>query len=178
MTRSELEHIIRAAGSITGDSDLVILGSQAVLGQFPQAPAEILSSVEADVFPRNKPERAELIDGSIGELSPFHNTFGYYAHGVGPNTSILPCGWEERLIPIANENTGGVTGWCLEIHDLLLSKYAAGRERDLEFNGQVIRLGLARKETLLERLEGMPLDEAQKERIKMLILREFQTSRA
>jgi hypothetical protein len=35
MTRSELEHLIRAAGSITQDNEIVVIGSQSVLGQFP-----------------------------------------------------------------------------------------------------------------------------------------------
>lgn len=53
MKRSQLEHIIRAASSITGDREIVILGSQAILGQFPDAPEGLLRSVEADVFPKN-----------------------------------------------------------------------------------------------------------------------------
>jgi hypothetical protein len=93
MTRSNLEHIIRAAGTIADDPDIVVIGSQAVLGQFPQADAELLVSMEADVYPRNQPERSDLIDGSIGEGSPFHREFGYYAHGVDETTAILPRGW-------------------------------------------------------------------------------------
>lgn len=46
--------------------------------------------MEADVYPRNKPELADLIDGSIGEGSPFHTSFGYYAQGVGADTAVLP----------------------------------------------------------------------------------------
>jgi hypothetical protein len=80
-------------------------------------------------------------------------------------TALLPRGWEDRLVPIANENTGGITGWCLEIHDLVLSKYAAGRERDLQLNQAVIRLGLASKDCPLERPAGMPLDCSAMERV-------------
>jgi hypothetical protein len=39
MKRSELEHLIRAAGSIANDSEIVVIGSQAILGQFPDAPS-------------------------------------------------------------------------------------------------------------------------------------------
>ena len=133
MKRTDLEHIIRAAGSIVEDNEVIVVGSQAVLGQYPDAPASLLRSMEADIYPKNKPELTDLIDGSIGELSPFHQTFSYYAHGVGKNTVTLADGWEMRLVPIQNENTRGIIGWCLEIHDLLASKYVAGRERDLEF---------------------------------------------
>ena len=85
MTRLNLEHIIRAAGTIADDPDIIVVGSQSVLGQFPDARSELLVSVEADVYPKNRPDRSDLIDGSIGEGSPFQMAFGYYAHG-----SILP----------------------------------------------------------------------------------------
>ena len=90
MTRAQLEHIIRAAAAVSDDHEIVVIGSQAVLGQFPDAPLEMLVSMEADVFPRHRPERAGLIEGSIGELSPFHESFGYYAEGVSPHTAKLP----------------------------------------------------------------------------------------
>ena len=54
-----------------------------------RACAALLVSLEADVYPRHYPERAELIEGSIGELSMFHETFGYYADGVGVHTATL-----------------------------------------------------------------------------------------
>jgi len=63
--------------------------SQAVLGQFPGAPVALLASMEADVYPRNKPDLADLVDGSIGEGSFFHERFGYYAQGVGPQTELV-----------------------------------------------------------------------------------------
>ena len=98
MTREQLEHIIRAAASIADDDELIIVGSQAVLGQYPNAPAELLVSIEADVYPKHHPDRADLIDGAIGEGSDFHETFGYYAQGVGPTTAVLPTGWDLRLV--------------------------------------------------------------------------------
>ncbi|MCL2724504.1 MAG: hypothetical protein FWD69_08715 [Polyangiaceae bacterium] len=98
MTRTQLEHIIRAAATIADDDEIVVLGSQSILGQFPSAPAELLISNEADVYPKNHVERSDLVDGSIGELSPFHDLYGYYAQGVGPETAILPLGWGDRLV--------------------------------------------------------------------------------
>src|SRR3972149_6770687 len=99
MQRPQLEHIIRASSGITGATEIVVIGSQAVLGQFPNAPVELLVSIEADVFTFRSPDDADLIDGSIGEGSPFHQTFGYYAHGVAGETAILPPGWKDRVIP-------------------------------------------------------------------------------
>lgn len=153
MTRAQLEHIIRAAGAIANSEDLVVIGSQAVLGQFPEAPAELLVSDEADVFPRALPARSDLIDGSIGEDSPFHRTFGYYAHGVDETTAVLPEGWRDRLVLVASENTGFVRGWCLEVHDLTIAKYAAGREKDLEFTKALVQHKMVNREVLEQRLE-------------------------
>lgn len=173
MKRFELEHIIRAAATISGDDEIIIVGSQAVLGQFPDAPAELLVSNEADVYPRSYPERWELIDGSIGELSPFHETFGYYAQGVEPGTAILGPGWEGRLIAVRNENTRGATGLCLEIHDLLLAKYVAGREKDRRFIRGALTHRLADPVVLRERLGLLAIDAEQRQHILLLMSADF-----
>lgn len=152
MHRQQLEHIIRAAAGITGASEFVIVGSQAVLGQFPQAPDELLISIEADVFSLRDPADSDLIDGSIGEGSPFHQTFGYYAHGVSQETAILPTGWRQRVVPVHNQNTGGGTGLCLEIHDLAVSKLVAGREKDVDFLAGLLRHRLVQVPVIRERL--------------------------
>ena len=76
---------------------------------------------------------------SIGEGSPFDQTFGYYAHGVDETTAVLPDGWRDRLVLVSGENTRFIRGWCLEVHDLAIAKYAAGREKDLEFTAALVR---------------------------------------
>ncbi len=156
MQRPQLEHIIRAATGITGATEFVVVGSQAILGQFPQAPEELLVSIEADVFSLRSAADSDLIDGSIGEGSPFHQTFGYYAHGVGADTAVLPEGWRERLVPVRNENTGGGSGLCLEVHDLAVSKLVAGREKDLAFVTGLLRHRLANEETIRVRITETP----------------------
>jgi len=157
--RSQLEHIIRAAAGNADTNDIVVIGSQAILGEFPEAPRELLVSVEADVFPRDRPGDAILIDGAIGERSIFHETYGYYAHGVGETTATLPAGWRDRLVPIHNENTRGATGWCLEVHDLAVSKLIAGREKDLSFLAALFRHQLAQPDLVRQRLEQTELSD-------------------
>ena len=157
MNRAELEHVIRAASGITGQLDLVIVGSQAVLAQFPDAPAALLASMEADVYPRHRPDLSIQIDGAIGERSLFHETFGYYAHGVDETTAIVPSGWQDRLKAIRNENTGGATGWCLEVHDLAASKLVAGREKDADFVRLLLRHRMVEADALAGRVNALPL---------------------
>ena len=106
MKRFELEHLIRAAGSIAGDAEIVVIGSQAILGQFPSAAGILARSAEADLFPLNRPEQSEQIDGAIGEGSRFHEEFGYYPQGVDEHTAILPRGWRNRLVRIETPTLG------------------------------------------------------------------------
>lgn len=170
MNRLQLEHIIRAAGSIADDNEIIILGSASVFAQFPDLPGHFLLSIEADVFPKNKPHMSDTIDGSIGELSPFHDAYGYYAHGVSRETaSNLPAGWDSRLIPIKSDNTGGVTGWCLDIHDLITGKYVSARDKDLEFIRMAIKQGMVKEHVLRKRIEMLDIDASQKEVIKNLL---------
>ena len=173
MRRSDLEHLIRAAGRIANEHDLVIIGSQAILGQFPDAPAALVRSMEADLYPLSRPELADKVDGAIGEGSKFHQTHGYFAQGVGPDTATLPKGWRKRLIRIENQNTRGYVGLCLEVHDLAISKYIAGREKDREFTRELARHGMTDRETLLKRLAVTKLDAAVSKIAKGRIERDF-----
>ena len=178
MTRAQLEHLIRAAADIASDDEIIVIGSQAILGQFPDAPAPLRVSVEADLFPLHHPERADLIDGTIGELSPFHATYGYYAQGVAETTAKLPAGWKDRLVVIENANTRGARGLCLEIHDLLVSKAIAGRDKDIAFLRTAARGGLASQATLLERLGTVAVDDAVRRVARAVIERAFGLSDA
>lgn len=168
MTREQLEHVIRAAAAIV-DDELVVVGSQAILGEHPDAPASLLVSQEADVFPRTNPGAAIEIDGAIGDGSQFHETYGYYAHGVGPETPTLPRGWEDRLVrvraPALTAGSTHVVAWCLESHDLVLSKCAAGRDRDWEFVEVALAHRLVRLEVLRKRVADLPLDQTARDRI-------------
>jgi hypothetical protein len=110
-------------------------------------------------LPARPARPADLIDGAIGELSFFHDEFGYYAQGVGPTTAILPVGWEDRLVVVTNENAGGAVGHCLDVHDLLAAKYVARREKDRRFCRDAIRRGLVDETTLHERIAALPVDE-------------------
>lgn len=157
MKRLQLEHVIRAACAVANVSEIVVIGSQSILGQYPNAPEILLQSQEADVFPKDSSIDSILIDGAIGEKSIFHETFGYYAHGVGEETATLPQGAWQRLIPLCNENTHQCIGWCLEVHDLAVSKLAAGREKDHDYVIALYQNRIIHPTTMLERLNEMPV---------------------
>ena len=66
MRRDQLEHIIRAAAAVTGENEFIVVGSQAILGRYPDAPAPLLISMEADLYPPAQPQMSDFIDGSLG----------------------------------------------------------------------------------------------------------------
>ena len=169
MRRDQLEHVLRAASAIVGCDDFVVIGSQAMLASVASPPPEIVASVEVDLYPRDMPERAIDIDGAIGDGSMFHDTHGFYAHGVGPETAVAPAGWSERLVPLHNENTRGATGWCLEPHDLVVSKLVAGRERDIEYARAAIASGIVAAATLRERIGRLDVDDARRAHVDSLL---------
>ena len=152
MTPQQLEHVVRAAGAITDERKILVLGSQSILGAFPHPPDSLTVSREADVCPVNDPAKADLISGAIGEVSQFDSTFGYYAHGLPPTACPLPQGWEQRLVPFHNANTRGVTALCLAPLDLASSKLVAGRDKDKEFVAEMLRHQLIEEQSLKERI--------------------------
>lgn len=174
MKRHELEHVLRAAGAVTDCRDLIVIGSQAVLATAPNAPDILLVSAEADLYVPGREDLSVLIDGTIGELSPFHQTFGYYGHGVGSSTAILPAGWEDRLVELSNPNTNGIRGLCLSPLDIAYSKLAAGRPKDLSYCKELLRSNLIEADQLLGLVEGGPQEELRqvmKERFRLLTAR-------
>jgi len=166
VTREQLEHAIRAACDVAKDTDLIIFGSQAILGEHPEAPAELRASVEVDVQPRNRPEGADAIDANLGELSLFHRTHGFYVHGVSIEAATLPRGWEDRTVPVSHPRfTRGHTGHCLESHDLAASKLFAFREKDRDFVRVLLVEGLVDPDLLEERIRLLPIDDEAEERL-------------
>jgi len=156
VTRSELEHAIRAACDVSGDDELYVFGSQAILGQYPDAPEALRQSAEADVAPVHAVDMADVIDAQLGELSQFHDAFGFYVHGLSIDAAVLPAGWQKRAIAVRNDNTRNMTGWCVEAHDLAASKLVAFREKDRDFVRVLIVENLIKPATLLRRLRALP----------------------
>ncbi len=153
MRRSQLEKAISAAQEITGEKNFVVIGSCSVLGQYPKA-GEILTQFtkEIDLYPMNKPEKTEMLY-VLGRESEFQDKHGFYIDAVGPNTAVLPKGWENRLIKVSNKNTNQAVGWCIDIHDLAVAKLTAHRGKDLEFVEELFRQKLADPEIIRKRME-------------------------
>jgi hypothetical protein len=172
MKKRQVDHVLRAAGRITGEKRFIIFGSQALHAKYPDIPDTIIKSAEVDLFIPNQPDRTEWLV-AIGVYSPFYEEFGYYADPVGEDTAILPKGWKGRLVKLSQGDTEGVLGLCLEPHDLAIAKYAAFREKDLVFTRELAHRGLLAKGQLLTLLEHTKLADELRERIRARIAADF-----
>lgn len=173
MKREQLEHVLRAASQITEDPEVLVIGSQSVLGAIPEhrLPSVATASIEVDVAFFNDPDdrKADQVDGAIGELSPFHETFGYYAQGVSISTAVLPDGWRDRLVVMETASTAPGRGYLLDPHDCVVSKLVAGREKDYAFAAGLIQSGLVNAAVLAERIETVDVVPAVRQRLRSWI---------
>lgn len=173
MRRAQFDHVITAAADVSGDMEIVVIGSQAILGTVDEPPPSMAFSMEADVYPLNNPAKSIEIDGSLGDGSFFHNTYGYYAHGVGPETVVAPAGWVDRLVRVKIPPRAGqqraVVALCLEKHDLVLAKSVAGRARDWDFAHEALKAGLVEIDELLLRVGDLPVDEPTRKHVRQML---------
>lgn len=146
MNRQQLAHLLRSACAIVDDEDVLVLGSQSILGSFDEddLPPEATASQEADIGFLHDPDRnkADQIEAVIGELSAFHDQYGVYAEGIHVDTATLPEGWRDRLVAWDLQSSQPAKPHFLEPHDLAVAKLAAGREKDNAFVDSLLRAGM------------------------------------
>jgi hypothetical protein len=169
MRRDQLEHAIRTACQIIGHPEVIIVGSQAILGTYPEdvLPELATMSMEIDVLPiadtdEDTARLADDIEGVAGELSPFEEQHGFSIDGVDLETATLPAGWRDRLVKVHNTNTAAVggqpifTGWCLDKEDLCVAKLCAFRDKDRDFVRALLDAGLVDHKVIADRLPTVP----------------------
>jgi hypothetical protein len=165
MRRDQLEHAIGTACQIIEAPEIIVVGSQAILGTYreDQLPVAATMSIEIDVLPiaesnEETARLADLIEGVAGEFSPFEQTHGFSIDGVDLDTCAVPDGWRERLVKVQNANTAApagepqFTGWCLDKEDLCVAKLCALREKDQNFVAALLDAGLVDAEVIAARL--------------------------
>jgi hypothetical protein len=169
MRRDQLEHAIRTACQIIGRPEVIVIGSQAILGTFreDELPARATMSAEVDILPiadsnEETMQLADDIEGVAGEFSPFEELHGFRIDGVDLETAALPEGWRDRLVKVQNANTAGLgggprfTGWCLDKEDLCAAKLSALREKDQNFVAELLEAGLVDSGVIAARLAAVP----------------------
>jgi hypothetical protein len=160
---------------VAREREFYIIGSQAVHAHCKRPPAEVLLSQECDLYPRTHPQAAALLDRELGRNSGFARKHGFYVDVVAPEIASLPEGWEQR---VRSFRVDRITASCLEMEDLLASKLVAGRLKDLEFSGAILRLRLAKVSTLRTRIAKLTPVSAREQAVLslMIVLREVSRS--
>ena len=169
MRRDQLEHAIRTACQIIGQPEVIVVGSQAILGTYDESelPTAATMSIEVDILPiadsnAETAQLADLIEGVAGELSPFEELHGFSIDGVDLETAVLPDGWRDRLVKVQNANTAApdgearFTGWCLDKEDLCVAKLVALREKDRNFVAALLKADLVDADLIASRLRTLP----------------------
>jgi hypothetical protein len=172
MKKQQVDHVLRAAGLITGEKQFIIIGSQSLHGKHPDLADDIVRSAEVDLIAKRDASRTEWLN-AIGQDSKFHEQFGYYADPVDETTAILPKGWKARLVNLPAGDSGGVSGLCLDPHDLAIAKYAAGRDKDIVFTRELAGRGIVSHDRILALLERTPISEDIRRLIRAHITRDF-----
>ena len=169
MRRDQLEHAIRAACQVIHHPEVIVVGSQAILGTYDESrlPAAATMSVEVDILPiadtnEETTRLADLIEGVGGEFSPFEELHGFHIDGVDLDTALLPDSWRDRLVKVQNANTAApegeprFTGWCLDKEDICVAKLCAFREKDRNFVAALLDAGLVEENVIEARLGLLP----------------------
>ncbi|MBE7500499.1 MAG: hypothetical protein HS113_09385 [Verrucomicrobiales bacterium] len=153
MRKPQFEALLRSASEVSGETEFIVVGSQAIHAYTDKAPVEVLVSKECDLWAKAKEEKLSCLEGVLDARSPYFTEHGVYADPVSPGLVLLPLGWEERLRAF---QSGPVTAWCLEVNDLVVSKLNAGRLKDYEFINAVLRARLASFDEVVRRIETFP----------------------
>jgi hypothetical protein len=149
MNLEQFHHGIRAARNVLqqqgGSGALVIMGSQSILASYTTGvlDADLMMSMEVDIMPIAADEveierLSDYLHGALGQDSLFQESHGFHVDGITIETAVLPPGWINRLVP-AVDPSSGATGWCLDPHDLAVAKLIAGRPKDRDFVGILVR---------------------------------------
>jgi hypothetical protein len=148
-TEEDLQRVVRALAREFKTDTVFIIGSQAILMSWPDAPAIMRGSPEIDAYPANARmweiaegdkgdgilrEASEHIDGLFGSSSLFHRTHGFFIDGTDENTAKLPKGWNSRAVVRRLDVDGRmVKAVAPAPEDLIVSKLARLDDKDKAF---------------------------------------------
>ena len=155
LRRSDIDHILRAAASLSGYSRFVMVGTGAVIATARHIPIVMMMTEEIDIYAEDAADIAlvsDLIDGSIGRYSLFHKTFGYYGDGVSPSTAVMPLDWRSRAVEYVTPD-GIATAVCPSADDIAIAKLTAWREKDQAWLREALRSGIAKADRIAALLQ-------------------------
>lgn len=145
MRRQNIDHILRAAAEATGQKKFVLVGSAAAIVRLKHVPLNMTYTPEIDIYAPDAEDVelvSEIIDGSIGQLSHFHNAFGYYGDGVSPSTAKMPTDWLARATEYRPVDRPDIVAIVPDQEDVGLAKLVAWREKDRDWLSEAVSSGV------------------------------------
>lgn len=159
MNPEQLQRLVEATEKLLGPERIVVMGSSAFLGSFPEAASisEIETSRDVDLLlSPSSEENARIAFEALGEGRTFSKKFGVHVDILRPDAAeLLPKGWEDRLLPLDKSRII----FCLDAHDVGIAKLLAGRAKDMALLSELIRLGLLDWPILEDRLRETVMEE-------------------
>lgn len=178
-TREDLTRAVRAVARHFNTDTVYLIGSQAILASWPDAPPETRMSVEFDAYPGNATawesdnaglEASEEINALFGFGSDFHVTFGFYIDGVDAGTAILPNDWTARAVHIRiPDGAREITVVAPSVDDLIVAKLARLDEKDKRFVAACHRAQPLDGARLRKLIDLAKLDDARKRAAKAFL---------
>ncbi|MCJ2070192.1 hypothetical protein MKK75_15530 [Methylobacterium sp. J-030] len=159
MRRDRLDHILRAAGAVTGQHRFVLVGSAVVLIRCRNIPGDMLLTPEADLYVPDVLDAEALsdtIEANIGQGSSFHQKYGYYCDGVSAGTAVMPMDWVERATLYESAGCPGISVTVPDPTDVALAKAVAWREKDRTWLASGLRSKLFALDAMAAHLPRMP----------------------
>lgn len=144
-TIDDVWRAVRAVCELCNTDTVVIIGSQAALFRWRDAPERIRYTLEIDVYPQNIEawlstpelrdcEASEVIAANLGEGSLFHETHGYYVDGVDEDTAVMADCWRIRADTRQHEQAGKIYKAIVpSLNDIAVAKLVRGDPKDREF---------------------------------------------
>lgn len=153
----EVLHVARALSEITGCRELVVVGSAAVIAARGRLEGDHFGTEDVDVFALDGKSEDDFTDEAelIGLSSRFHETFGYYADGVGERTAIMPMDWKSRATKYPVPAVSDTFLWIPDSNDVALAKLCAWREKDQDWLKAAVGSDLVEWDVMASRLSGL-----------------------
>ena len=158
ITYLDFLHAVRAAGNVAEENRVIVFGSNAIIPWLNQKMNfETSEDIDITFFDDTSEEKTTDVDGSLGESSLFHKTFGFWIHGVPIDENRFPKGWKERLVKIDDEEClEGKVAYVLSPSDLAAVKLAAGRDKDFPFIENLLYYNIVDDDTVRDCINLLP----------------------
>lgn len=130
---ADAPRVVADAARLVRRGELVVFGSSALAFWLSDAP----KSRDVDMW-CDPPERGEVVEALMGELSWYHERHGAYVEVWAPETFRAPANWRSRSRTHNLDESPEVTLWIPHPYDVLFAKLERMTESDVEHARRIL----------------------------------------